>query len=147
MIFKVDVSRAFRNIRVDPVDSLKFGLQWQGQYYIDTVIAFGWMHGMASYQLLSDAIVFMMHEKGVKVHPYIDNYVVVVPRSRADKAFDDLCSLLRELGLPINNAKLIPPTTCLTCLGVQHDISSNTMSITKKKIKDIYIYGMFESEK
>ena len=40
--FKVDVAHAFRNLRVDPADSLKFGISWCG---VDVGIAFGWMHG------------------------------------------------------------------------------------------------------
>ena len=32
---KIDVARAFRNLRVDPVDTLKFGIYWPGKYFID----------------------------------------------------------------------------------------------------------------
>ena len=32
---KIDVARAFRNLRVDPVDTLKSGIHWQGKYFID----------------------------------------------------------------------------------------------------------------
>ena len=74
----------------------------------------------------------MMLEVGVRIHPYIDDYVVVLNRFRAEKAFGDLCSLLRELGLPIND-KLTPPTDNLTCLSIRLDIDSNTMSITQEK--------------
>ena len=31
---KIDVARAFRNLRVDPVDALKFGFTWQGSHYV-----------------------------------------------------------------------------------------------------------------
>ena len=45
LIFKIDVARAFRNLRVDPVDALKFGLSWRDALYID---ATSWRHLDAS---------------------------------------------------------------------------------------------------
>ena len=42
--FKIDVTGAFRNLRVDPSDSLKLGICWKGQFYADQAVAFGWMH-------------------------------------------------------------------------------------------------------
>ena len=37
---------------------------------------------------------------------YIDDYV---PQHKADKAFKQLCSILQELGLLLNDVKLTPP--------------------------------------
>ena len=33
LIFKTDIARAFRNLKVDPVDALKFGLTWNDALY------------------------------------------------------------------------------------------------------------------
>ena len=136
--FKVDVARAFRNLRVDPADSLKFGISWRGAYYVEVGIAFGWTHGSSSFQILSGAIVYIMRKEGIQLRCYIDDYVVVVPKSKAHTAFQRLCDLLNELGLPINGNKLTPPTKCLTYLGIEFNIESNTMSISKDKLEAIY---------
>ena len=37
----IDIERAFRNIPIDPADSLKLGFCWRGKYYIDKYLAFG----------------------------------------------------------------------------------------------------------
>ena len=58
VLFKIDVARAFRNLRVDPADSLEFDIQWQGKLYVDIAITFRWMLG--TFQLCSDAIAFNM---------------------------------------------------------------------------------------
>ena len=34
VIFKVDIARAFRNLRADPRDAVKFGLTWEDKYTI-----------------------------------------------------------------------------------------------------------------
>ena len=64
MLFKIDVARAFCNLRVDPVDVMKLGMTWRGQYYLSSAIVFGWKHGTASFQLVADAISYIMAQKG-----------------------------------------------------------------------------------
>ena len=103
MLFKVDVARAFRNLRVDPVDCIKLGIKWKDQYFIDKAIAFGWIHGTAAFQLCSDVIAYIMKARGISLHCYIDDYIAVLPRASAWNAFEQLCDLLEELGLPINS--------------------------------------------
>ena len=36
---KIDISRAFRNLRVDPADAFKFGIKWKNKYYLDRAVA------------------------------------------------------------------------------------------------------------
>ena len=108
VLFKVDVARAFRNLPVDPADCLKFGLKVNNKFFMDKSVAFRWVHGTSSYQLISAAIAYIMKDQ-VNLHCYIDDYVSVHPRLKADKLFQNLCSLLHELGLPLNTAKLTPP--------------------------------------
>ena len=107
-LFKIDVARAFRNLRVDPVDSLKFGIKWNGGYYADLEVTFGWTHGSASFQILSDPIAHIVAKANVKLHWYIDDYIAVVPKAKAGEKFQFVCDLLDELGLPLNYDKLSP---------------------------------------
>ena len=60
---EVDVASAFRNLPVDPADSLKFGLKVNCQYFLDKSVAFGWVHGTALFKLTSDAVVYFMRDK------------------------------------------------------------------------------------
>ena len=138
VLFKVDVARTFRNLRVDPADCIKLGIKWKDSYYLDGAIAFGWVHGTAAFQLCSDSIAFIMMKEGVNLHCYIDDYVAVAPRCEAEPYFEKLCDLLHELGLPINQDKLTPPTKCLTVLGMEIDIHRNTLSIDPSKLAQIH---------
>ena len=113
VIFKVDVARAFRNLRVDPVDTVKFGISWGGQSYVDLSVAFGWTHGSAAFHMASDAIGFIMKGMGCKIHAYIDDYVIVAQRGLAFEHFNNLVNLLQELGLPMNEDKKTPHQTFL----------------------------------
>ena len=98
-IFKVEVARAFRNLRINPADAIKFGISWGGQSYVDLSITFGWKHGSAAFQLASDTIVFIMKGMECEVHAYIDDYVVVAQRGLAHDQFNSLVNLLQELGI------------------------------------------------
>ena len=78
--------RAFRNLPVDPADSLKFGLKVNGQYFLDKLVAFGWVHRTALFQLVSDAVAYFIRDQ-VKLHCYIDDYVAVLLCVKADTVF------------------------------------------------------------
>ena len=90
LIFKIDVARAFRNLRVDPVDALKFGLSWHDALYIDTGVAFGWTHGSAAFQMMADATSHVMVSSGCIINAYIDDFIVVAPRTEARQHYDRL---------------------------------------------------------
>ena len=42
LLYKVDLSRAYRQLRSDPFDWPFLGIEWKGQYYIDGASATGW---------------------------------------------------------------------------------------------------------
>ena len=60
LLFKVDLQRAFRNLRIDPANYHLLGLYWRQQMYIDVEMSFGFQQGAASCQMCTDAIVYLM---------------------------------------------------------------------------------------
>ena len=118
MFFKIDVARAFRNLRVDPVDVMKLGMSWGGQYYLSSAVAFGWKHGTASFQLVADAISYIMTQEGCKVLAYVNDFLVVAERHIALRSYNRLSDMFTELGLPMDMDKRTPPAKLLTCLGI-----------------------------
>ena len=138
LIFKINVARAFRNLRVDPVDALKFDLSWRDTLYIDADVAFGYTHGSAAFQMVADAISYIMASSGSVVNADIDDFIVVAPRAEARRHYDHLSNLLDSLGLPMNPSKKTPPCETLTCLGIVVNIVEGTLSIAPEKLKNIY---------
>ena len=138
LIFKIDVARAFRNLRVDPVDALKFGLSWRDALYVNAGITFGWTHGSATFQMVADAISHIMVSSGCVINAYIDDFIVVAPRARAREQYDCLSDLLNTLGVPMNPSKKTSPCETLTCLGIVVNIVDGTLSIAPDKLQSIY---------
>ena len=134
VLYKIDVARAFRNIRVDPVDTVKLGIYWQGEYFLDLSVAFGWAHGSTMFQRLSDAIVYIMRCNGYDLVAYIDDYIGIAPAKDAQSQFKFLSSLLTKLGLSMNPGKRVPPCKALTCLGIHVDIIQSSLSIDQVKL-------------
>ena len=132
-LYKVDVSRAFRHVKVDPGDYDLLGLHWRGAY-VDTCLPFGTQHGSQIFQCLSDAVRFMMRQKGFCVIDYIDDYVGVGIPGVAHDSYNCLVELMRQLGLTISKKKLVPPSTQVVCLGVLIDTERGSISITDEKL-------------
>ena len=68
--------------------SLKFRIKWNGGYYADLMVAFGWTHRAAAFQILSDAIAYIVAKADIKIHCYIVDYMAVVPKAKAEGKFD-----------------------------------------------------------
>ena len=45
LLYKIDLQKAFRHLKLDPRDINKTGLQFVSEYYLDTVVQFGYRHG------------------------------------------------------------------------------------------------------
>ena len=71
---KIDISRAFRHIKVDPLDYDLLGLSWY-HVYVNTCVAFGTTHGSQIFQHCSDAVCYIKHQNGHSIVGYIDDYV------------------------------------------------------------------------
>ena len=136
LLYKVDVSRAFRNVKVDPGDYDLLGLVWGG-HYVDMCILFGARHGSQIFQRLSNGVRFMMRQKGCTIIDDIDDYVGVGILSVAMASYAAFIELMNDLGLTISQKKLVSPSTQVTCLGVLIDTVNGTVSIPPDKLLDV----------
>ena len=134
LLYKLDISRAFRNLRIDPRDYGVMGLQWDCNYYVDISIAFGYKHGSA--QRLGDTIRHIMTSQRYAVFPNIDDIIGVQSAVYAQRAFDTLKALVDNLGLPINPKKLVSPAKQVICMGILVDVENNILKIPDEKMAD-----------
>ena len=136
LIYKIDISRAFRHVKIDPDSYFLLGLKLD-KYYLDTCLPFGYRHGSAIFQRITDSIRYIMVEAGYSLTNYIDDLVGNATVSQAEPAFQKLKKLLQELGLTISQNKLVAPTTKCICLGIEVDTVNSTLSIPQQKLMEI----------
>ena len=137
-LWKVDISRAFRNVRIDPQDAIHLGIMWHDQYYIDKNLAFGAVHGTAIFERITNFIHFILAKQGIKIFNYIDDIYACCHKDVAQQAFEALTLVIRQVGLPINPAKVFPPTTSLPIMGIVVDVNARTFSIPTDKLNKIW---------
>ena len=106
LLSKIDISRAFRNLRVDPEDFDHLGLQWQGKSHLDISMPMGIKTGSALCQRTTDVLRHVMMSHDVKTFNYLDN----------------LMSLFDFLGIPVNSKKGVHPSRSLICMGIIVDL-------------------------
>ena len=136
LLYKIDLSRAFRHIKMDPKDYNLLGLFLDGIYY-DSCLPFGFKHGSGIFQRMSDAVRYIMSKFGFQVTNYIDDIIGHSISSKANDSFQTLHKLLLELGFDISAKKIVTPSTKVTCLGIEIDTVEFTVSITADKLQEI----------
>ena len=106
-LFKVDLERAFRNLRIDPNDYPLMGLFWNGTYYQDVGLAFGAKLGIFFCQSVTDAIRYIMAQNGFTVFNYSDDILGIhSSKEMSDQVFIFPLALLDDLGLPTSSKKV-----------------------------------------
>ena len=137
-IYKVDIRRAFRQIKVDPADIDLLGIKFDQKYYIHRSIPFGFCHGSQIFQRCTDAIRHIMASNGFHTFfNYIDDLIYIGLPSEIQTSFQFLINLLQHLGLHISTKKLVPPATSVVCLGILIDSVNKTVSIPPDKLSQI----------
>ena len=71
------------------------------------------------------------------LHNYIDDLIYTGLPSEIHRSYKLLTQLLADLGLDISLKKLVPPSTSVTCLGIQIDTIQRTISIPHSKLQEI----------
>ena len=137
LLFKIDLKRAYRNLRSDPRDFSALCIQWNSSRYVDVSVPFGLKCGASACQLITDSITHLLASAGVWTCAYLDDVVGVACPENAYSAFLSLKHLITSLGLPINEDKVSTPVSKLTCLGITIDANSGIISIPDGKIKEI----------
>ena len=138
LLYKIDISQAFRHLKIDPGDIDLLGLK-HDSYFIDGTLPFGFRHGSVLFQRCSDAIRFIMsHTFGfVNLYNYIDDLVYTGLPGEIHKSYQTLLALLQELGLEVSQSKLIEPTNSANCLGIKINSVNRTLSIPNEKLSQI----------
>ena len=99
LLYKVDLERAFRNLRIDPYDYSALGLQWQGKLYVDVALAFGFPAGATICQLCTELITHVLRMRNTWVVSYLDDNIGVALPNQANSQFQSLVNILNAVNL------------------------------------------------
>ena len=133
LLSKIDVSRAFRNLRIDSHDFDMLGLKWKGMSYLDISVPMGLKMGSALCQRTTDILRHIMTSHNVRIFNYIDDVICVHQCQKADAEFKTLFNLFEFLGIPINPSKVVRRSRSLTCMGIDVNLEAKQLTIPQDK--------------
>ena len=135
-MFCIDLSRAYRQLRVDPQDWPLLGLAWNNSFFLDRALAFGGRWHAAACQRVTDALRYVVGKEGVSVWPYLDDIAgLSVDLDTTTKHFSRLRQIMANLGLQEAVNKAIPPTQRMLWIGIIFDAQQMTMTMPEQKLR------------
>lgn len=139
-MWKADLTRAYRQLRADPLDSPLLGMVVDGKIYIDRCPPFGCRSSAAFCQRVANALSFMMAKRGFKIISYLDDFAACCPtKEQALDSFSSFIDLANSLGLKLATHKSSAPATKMEWLGYNIDARLMKISIPSDKLQQLLV--------
>lgn len=137
LLFKKDLSRAYRQLRIDPRDFHLLGLQHEDSLYFDVAPPFGLCSAAMMCQRTTSAVSYMYASLGYQCTNYIDDFGGAESPAKAEQAFQALGQIFSVLGLDFSPSKDRAPSTHMVFLGITFDTLEMTTSVTPDRLDDL----------
>lgn len=140
-MWKCDLRRAYRQLRLDPFSYPLLGIQNKGQYFIDICPSFGCRSSGGCQQRVSEAVVHVMKQKyNTDMLVYVDDFGCISNTlKRAQHSFLKFQQLCEHLGLELSPEKSVPPTQIIEWLGFEFNSVDMTLNISEKKLSELML--------
>ena len=137
-IYKTDLARGYRQLRVDPTDWPLLRFRHGGMYYMDLCPPFGLRTSALFMQRTSEAICHIHAKAGYRSRPYLDDFGGAESTlTEASAAMRTLQNIMRELGVQEAEHKACGPAQQIVWLGLLYDSITMTISIPPAKMEEI----------
>ena len=137
LLYKLDLRRAYRQINICPSSYNLVGYRWKNQIFFDTVLSMGLRSAAHICQRVTNAFTFMMHNSGLAVLNYLDDFAGAENGDVAMFAFKLLREMFIKSGIEEAVEKACPPTETMTFLGILFNSTEMTMEVTKDRLLEI----------
>ena len=139
-MLKRDLSRAYRQLRVDPRDYNLLGFKWKSHVYFDISLPFGLRTAAQACQRTTNALAYILHQQGVKIVNYVDDIACAAPTElEAREAGQLIDSTVKLAGLELADKKSVEATQIMTFLGIQFNSKTMTMEVTQERLQEIQL--------
>ena len=142
----LDHKSGFHHVPIDPESWTFFGLCWRGEYYVWTVLCFGWCSSPYIYHTLSEAVGQYLRARDVPVLVWIDDFYLTNfrvsrnsnPEQQAEAALAAvhlaLCVFHRAGYFMSVEKCVLNPTTSLVYLGIVCDSAKCRFEVPEDKL-------------
>ena len=137
-LYKSDLARGYRQLRVDPLDWPFLGFQHKGEYFLDICPPFGLRSSAMCMQRMSEAITFIHDARGFYSKAYLDDFGgAEATQGRAKAALTELQCIMTSLGVVEAKHKVHEPAQAMVWLGIHYDSLAMTMTIPEAKMVEV----------
>ena len=137
-LYKSDLARGYRQLRVDPHDWPLLGFQHRGAFYLDICPPFGLRSSAMCMQHTAEAITYIHGLRGYYSKAYLDDFGGAEPtKGRAHSALETLQDVMASLGVVEAKHKVHQPSQTMVWLGIHYDSRSMTMCIPELKLAEV----------
>ena len=136
-LFKKDLRRAYRQIRIDVGDAHLLGFTWRGQMFFDISLPMGLRSSALCCQRTTLAIQHIYKKRGYDLVVYLDDLGSAETPQKAEDAYKCPGDVLSKSGFEEKVSKSCPPSTCMSFLGVWFDTESLTLEVTRDRLDEL----------
>ena len=143
-MYKLDLSRAYRQLPIDPLDWPLTGIEWEGEVYMDKSVPFGLRHGAMFCERITTAICYSAKVNfDAAVEAYIDDMGGVSTNDliQAELEYKNVCSIVVMLGLNLALDKCFGPSRVMSRTGTTFNSLTMTMKIDEEKIIETLLFA------
>ena len=118
LLYKVDLSRAYRQLRSDPFDWPFLGVHWDTSHYLNIAIPFGLRHGASACQKTTQAVADITEAQvGAVIHPHVADSSGAALPGDATVHYNHLLQVMNKVGLDAALEKCQAPAPFLSYRG------------------------------
>ena len=137
-MYKTDLSRGYRQLRVDPNDWPLLGFQHEGKLYMDICPPLGLRSAAMCMQRTTEAISYIHMKAGFYSRPYLDDFGgAEASQGRAQQALGALQNIMVDLGVEEAKHKVCQPSQSMVWLGILFNTVEMTMKIPPAKLQEV----------
>ena len=136
-MFKIDLSKAFRQFPIDPRDYFLQCFTWKDSIYIDKRLIFGMRSSPQACQRTTNLVNFILSRQNIETINYLDDFGGVASPDRAEICYNKTLKIFVELGLKISEKKCSPPNHTMVFLGKEYNTNTMTVKIPDQKLIEI----------
>ena len=131
-IFIRDLSKAYRQLWMDPSSIHLLGYTFENKFYFNITLSMGSKSAAYCCQCTTNAITHIFQNQGYDDVNYLDD-LGAAEEDKADEAYDCLGWILASTGIKEAKHKTVPSSYIAIFLGILFDMISMTMQITPER--------------
>ena len=137
-MYKTDMARGYRQLRVDPGDWPLLGFAHRGQFFMDICPPFGLKTSAMCMQRTSEAITYIHGRHGFFSRSYLDDFGgAEKTEEQAGQALGTLQRIMHDLGVVEAAHKVCQPSQIMIWLGILFDSRKMEISIPPAKLREV----------